>query len=455
MEGIVYIGAEKLCPHPDNPRKDLGDLAELTESIRKNGIMQNLTVIPKEDDPESYMILIGHRRYAAGKAAGVTAFPCRITEGLSQREQLSIMLEENMQRSDLSILEQAQGFQMMLDLGETEESISEKTGFSRSTVRHRLNIAKLNPNLIKEKQQDEFFQLSLTDLYKLEKLKDVKDRERILEEADTSSEISEMVEYELKKQNRDEIAAFIIKELEALGIKAFPKDETYDSWSKWETVKEYDLDDGNPETIEIDTEEDERELLYIRAGYQNYYLRVVRKARRVKKELSPWEKRQKEKKELIKELKAVLDSMAQRRKWLIDRIISGKRTPVKDELGHMKALWKNISDMCYSVGQNSYYHYLSGKKESWQVTMEDMESLKDQVSNLTEIQEMLITLHFGLCYQEGRIVSTYRDPYNKDAAEKVMDAYMVLKPYGWFFEEDEKKVLEGTHEYYEKLREKG
>ena len=120
----------------------------------------------------------------------------------------------------------------------------------------------------------------------------------------------------------------------------------------------------------------------------------------------------------------------------------------------MKELWKNISDMCFSVGQKSYYHYLSGKKESWQVTMEDMESLKDQVSNLTEIQEMLITLHFGLCYQEGRIVSTYGD-YNKDAAKKVMDAYMVLKPYGWYFEEDEKKVLDGTHEYYEKLREKG
>ena len=181
---------------------------------------------------------------------------------------------------------------------------------------------------------------------------------------------------------------------------------------------------------------------------------MIKKAKQVKKGDSPFEKRQKEKKELIKDLKAVLDNMARRRKGLIDRIISGEIAPVKDELSHMKELWKNISDMCSSVGQNSYYQFLSGKKESWQVTMEDRESLKDQVSNLTEIQEMLITLHFGLRYQEGRIVSTYGD-YNKDAAKKVMDAYMVLKPYGWYFEEDEKKVLDGTHEYYEKLREKG
>ena len=366
------------------------------------------------------------------------------------------MLLENMQRADLTVYEQAQGFQMMLDLGETEESISEKTGFSRSTVRHRLNIAKLNPNLIMEKQQDEGFQLSLTDLYKLEKLKDVKDRERILEEADTSSELSEMVEYELEKQNRDEIAAFIIEELEALGIKAFPEDETYDPWtSKWETVEEYDLDDGNPETIEIDTEEDERELLYIRAGYQESYLRVVRKARNVKKELSPWEKKEKEKKKWRGAIQEIIGKISRRRKNLIDRIISGEIAPVKDELSHMKELWKNISDMCSAVGQNSYYQYLSGKKESWQVTMGDRESLKDQVSNLTEIQEMLITLHYGLRYQEGCIVSIYEDPYNKKAAEKVMDAYMALKPYGWYFEEDEKKVLDGTHEYYEKLREKG
>lgn len=152
---ITYIEAAHIRPHPENPRKNLGDLSELVESIKKNGVLQNLTVIPVEGEPGEYMTLIGHRRYAAGTQAGIEKFPCQIAENLTPREQVSIMLEENMQRNDLTIWEQANGFQMMLDLGETEESIAEKTGFSKTTVRHRLNIAKLNQKVLQEKEKDE------------------------------------------------------------------------------------------------------------------------------------------------------------------------------------------------------------------------------------------------------------------------------------------------------------
>lgn len=142
---LTTLHVSDIDPHPDNPRKDLGDLEELKESIKKNGIMQNLTVVPvDEENPVKYVCLIGHRRLAAAKAAGLYQVPARIVFGLSHKDQVGIMLEENMQRNDLTIVEQAQGFQMMLDLGETEETIAEKTGFSRTTVRHRLQLAKLD-----------------------------------------------------------------------------------------------------------------------------------------------------------------------------------------------------------------------------------------------------------------------------------------------------------------------
>lgn len=128
---IVNIGLEHIHPHPDNPRKDLGDLTELAESIKKNGILQNLTVIPKEGEPGEYIAIIGHRRSAAAKLAGITEAPCRIVEGMTHKEQVATMLEENMQRGDLTIWEQAQGFQMMLDLGETEDTIAEKDRFQQ------------------------------------------------------------------------------------------------------------------------------------------------------------------------------------------------------------------------------------------------------------------------------------------------------------------------------------
>ena len=103
MSDIVYIGIEHIHPHPENPRKDLGDLTELVESVKKLGVMQNLTVIPQEGSPGEYTALIGHRRHAAAKLAGIAELPCIIKEGMSKKEQVSIMLEENMQRNDLTI----------------------------------------------------------------------------------------------------------------------------------------------------------------------------------------------------------------------------------------------------------------------------------------------------------------------------------------------------------------
>ena len=132
---IVMINMLNLSHHPENPRKNIGDITELTESIKKNGIMQNLTVIPAtpkakdyycddevtdyEQDPNKHMyrVIIGNRRMEAAKVAGVKELPCRIVTRIPFKTQLGIMLEENMQRTDLTIREQAEGFQLMLDLG--------------------------------------------------------------------------------------------------------------------------------------------------------------------------------------------------------------------------------------------------------------------------------------------------------------------------------------------------
>ncbi|MCR5521277.1 MAG: ParB/Srx family N-terminal domain-containing protein, partial [Lachnospiraceae bacterium] len=83
------INMLNLSHHPENPRKNIGDITELTESIKKNGVMQNLTVIPampkakdyycddevadfeKDPDKHTYLVIIGNRRMEAAKAAGV------------------------------------------------------------------------------------------------------------------------------------------------------------------------------------------------------------------------------------------------------------------------------------------------------------------------------------------------------------------------------------------------
>lgn len=145
-EGIVLVSVEDIYPHPDNPRKNLGDLTELVASVKENGILQNLTVVPEHDETlgDIYTVLIGHRRLEAAEKAGLKAVPCAILEGLSREEQIGIMVTENIQREDLTILEEADALQMMMDLGMPIKTVAEKTGLSESTVRRRNKLLSLS-----------------------------------------------------------------------------------------------------------------------------------------------------------------------------------------------------------------------------------------------------------------------------------------------------------------------
>ncbi|MBQ8002427.1 MAG: ParB/RepB/Spo0J family partition protein [Clostridia bacterium] len=178
---IRMIEVEKIFPHPDNPRKNLGDLTELADSIKESGIMQNLTVVPGS---YGYTAVIGHRRLAAAKMAGLKTVPC-IVRAMSEKEQLAVMLSENMQRSDLTIVEQAGGIQMMLDLGDTVSDVSRQTGLSESTVRRRKNLMKVAS--VDKLKEAEIRGATLADYEKLLEIKDEAKREKVLESIGTNN----------------------------------------------------------------------------------------------------------------------------------------------------------------------------------------------------------------------------------------------------------------------------
>ena len=145
---IVMLPVDCLFPHPDNPRKDLGDLSELTESVKINGVLQNLTVVPDESGPADkpqFIVVIGHRRLAAAKLAGLTELPCVIADRMTPEEQVAVMLTENIQRSALTPYEEAKGFeQLRIDFGKSVKEIVKLSGFSETTVRNRLKLTKLD-----------------------------------------------------------------------------------------------------------------------------------------------------------------------------------------------------------------------------------------------------------------------------------------------------------------------
>lgn len=253
---ILMLPASMLFPHPDNPRKNVGDVTELAESIKANGILQNLTVVPRLDedtkwDGEAYTVIIGHRRLAAAKKAGLTELPCIVRE-MSPQEQVKTMLMENMQRTDLTLYEQAQGFQMMLDMGETVESIAKDCGFSQTTVRRRVRLLDLDADKFKK---SEARGATLQDYLELDKIENPELKNKALDAIGTAN-FREVLKKAIEEEKHKRRMAQWETDLEAFALKIERRDyvgEThvpmdyvtnYGSWSPKDKMVERPADAG-------------------------------------------------------------------------------------------------------------------------------------------------------------------------------------------------------------------
>lgn len=147
MASIPTIPISSLYPHPKNPRKDLGDLAELTDSIKAQGVRQNLLAMPRKDG--GYHVILGHRRLAAATLAGLTEVPCVVDDTLDDTHAIELMLVENLQRADLTDLEEGDAYCELLDLGSSITSINKTTGRSRNTISKRVKVAQA-PKKVRE-----------------------------------------------------------------------------------------------------------------------------------------------------------------------------------------------------------------------------------------------------------------------------------------------------------------
>ena len=140
---IQDIAIEQLDIHPQNVRKVYTDIDELAESIKARGVMQNLTVVPNPDKKDHYLVVIGNRRLTAARKAGLKTMPCSVVE-MTEKEQISTMLLENMQRSDLDPIEEARGIKNMMDaLKVTQEEAAKRLGMSRAALANSLRLLKL------------------------------------------------------------------------------------------------------------------------------------------------------------------------------------------------------------------------------------------------------------------------------------------------------------------------
>ena len=133
------IPVDKIRPNPDQPRKMLGDLRELTESITEKGVLEPLLVrfMPRDD---CYHIISGERRYHASRAAGLREVPC-IEKIADDAETLELALIENLQRKDLTPFEEADGLQRLAEhFDYTHDDIAKKIAKARSSVTETMSL---------------------------------------------------------------------------------------------------------------------------------------------------------------------------------------------------------------------------------------------------------------------------------------------------------------------------
>lgn len=191
---IKLINTSLIDPHPDNPRKNIGDVTDLAASIKTNGLLTPLSVVP---NGSRYRVIAGHRRLAACKQAGTGAVPCFVLD-LDPLQQLEAMVTENCQREQLTTLEEADAIQGMLDLGATTASVAHRLGRSGDYVRDRAKAASIDNEV--RASRDDFGQISIGQLVAIARYDGRPDLQKRLAQAAGTSNF----DYTLSRIERDE-----------------------------------------------------------------------------------------------------------------------------------------------------------------------------------------------------------------------------------------------------------
>ncbi|MCB1632909.1 MAG: ParB/RepB/Spo0J family partition protein, partial [Pseudomonadales bacterium] len=143
--GSDEIALELIERNPFQPRREFeqSSIDELTDSIRKHGVLQPLLVRQKPNGEAGYQLIAGERRWRAAQQAGLESIPCRVID-CEDRSVSEAALEENLKRQDLNVIEKAQAFKDYLDrFGGTIEELARQLSMNRATVSNMMRLLEL------------------------------------------------------------------------------------------------------------------------------------------------------------------------------------------------------------------------------------------------------------------------------------------------------------------------
>lgn len=292
-KNIVMLPIGKLYHHPRN-RKDMGDLTELVGSISVNGILQNLMVVPfdpvdhtglsVEDPHDAYVVVIGNRRLEAAKLANLEELPCDIAMGISLRDQVKAMAQENLLRKRPTAREQAESFQMLLELGDSIQEISNTCGFSTTTVRTRLKLTKLDLDKL---DAAEARGGTLEDYAKLDQIADPELKNKVLDSIGTPNfqkELEAAKSTEKRKEYKvaaEELLATFATKIETVDAATMKYVRNYSWWNRESWYQQNDPsipDDTDKETYYYLVGKDQVELYRATGGASDLAEEIKKKA---------------------------------------------------------------------------------------------------------------------------------------------------------------------------------
>ena len=425
---LTTIAIEKLHPHPQNPRKVIGDVTELAESIKANGILQNLTVVPMNDDWTEFTVIIGHRRLAAAKQAGLTELPCAIVE-MSEKEQLSTMLTENMQRSDLTVYEEAKGCQLLLDLGDTVAEVAEKTGFSASKIRRRVKLCELDEEAFKESQ---LRQPTLQDYDRLNQIKDIDVRNKLLKSIGTNN-FDNRLYSAVQKQEADEERA----KLEEICL-----DNGMTKCESRNDIPENCEYVGTVGTAQLLKEsfDDDRKRYFFFTTYGIYVTIYIQKTKEQIENADAENKNRNAKRQKFDELEAQAKEINQRCKALReDFMLEGNFNDDAKKQELINYILYSMSE-CREYDDKSFY-YLSGLKHENYECINFDDCMKDT-------GKMLMAAAYAFfedLYNTKYINVTYDEGIQRNISPELNRFYNLLVKLGYVMSDEEIQLRDGTH----------
>lgn len=434
---IINLNIDMLEHHPKNPRQDLGDLTELADSIREKGILQNLTVVP--NDHETYYVVIGNRRLEAAKMAGLDSLPCVISQ-MKEDEQQAVMLLENMQRNDLDPYEQAHGFQMCLDLGMTEDDLKKETGFSKKTIRHRLNLLKLDHDKFKKSVQKG---ATLQDYIDLEQIEDEKKKDKLLDYIGTN-DFRYNLNLALENQKREKLKTKVIEKLQSQGITE--QEERPEGYVYFKSF--YGVHDFKAFLKEDPLEEPEKYCFHATDG-SFIYLYKKDDQKQDKKPEVPVKKEPTEEEKAKEQIILKADAAYQSRLEFVREKMKELPTDIQT-LYSLSSFYMSINeeliDTSYMVNFEKNFEVITGN------------SAEDGIKKPETAKEM-IRLLFALIYSKFELndSSYILEPiwrvsrcneYRSDQKEPLESYYQWLESFGYAASEEEKQIMFGTHPLY-------